>query len=244
MNFIMIENDTGAPVVLPKHTRLSSIIDTEINRLFFTPESNAKLAATGQKKSKKQLMLNRLLPAIAAWRVHNAMIAELPTTSEAGCGRLQVPGIAYGRLPQTNNETHLPNLVTIYGDKVAVPAIDDVVDVFDSLRQDRGIHAKVCEAKQMETPLVIKQEEMYRSDQAKVYLVGHRDKEVIDMTFDKPYRQGRIEWTNQVASVGLRVSGSHDPGEIACELACNLIGMPCGRKIAAQRRIRLSYLNT
>ena len=28
---IMVENDTGAPVVLPKHIRLGSIVDTEVN---------------------------------------------------------------------------------------------------------------------------------------------------------------------------------------------------------------------
>ena len=55
------------------------------------------------------------------------------------------------------------------------------------------MHVRISEAKQMEIPLVIKREEMYRPDQANVYLVGHRDEEVIDMTFDKLYRQGRIE---------------------------------------------------
>ena len=33
------------------------------------------------------------------------------------------------------------------------------------------------------------------------------------------------------ASVGLWVSGSHDPGEIACEIACNLIDAICSHAI-------------
>ena len=79
---ITVENDTSARVVLQKHTRLGSIIDTEINGFFATPESNAKFAATGQNKSKKQLMLKGLLAVIAAWHVLNATTAELPITPE------------------------------------------------------------------------------------------------------------------------------------------------------------------
>ena len=91
------------------------------------------------------------------------------------------------------SSTQLPDLVTVNGDLAAVPTISAVVDKFGGLRQDRGQHVKVSEAKQMEIPFVIHQEELYKPDQAKFYLVGHRDKEVIDMTFDKLHRQSRMD---------------------------------------------------
>ena len=87
-NVIMVENDTGARVVLQNYTRLRSIVDSEINGSFATPENNAKLAATGQKRLWRQLMPNGILAAFAAWRMHNATTAELPIKLEAVYGRL------------------------------------------------------------------------------------------------------------------------------------------------------------
>ena len=79
-NVIMVENDIGAPVVLPKPTRIDSVVDIEIDGFFATPESNANLAATGQKKPWKYLPMKGLLAANAAWHVHNTTREELPTT--------------------------------------------------------------------------------------------------------------------------------------------------------------------
>ena len=42
----------------------------------------------------------------------------------------------------------------------------------------------------MEIALVVNWEEIYKPDQAKVYPVGQRDKELIDMAFDKLRKAG------------------------------------------------------
>ena len=48
---------SGTPVVLPKHTRLDSVVNTEINGFCTTPKSNANPGATGRKPSCKHLTL-------------------------------------------------------------------------------------------------------------------------------------------------------------------------------------------
>ena len=108
-------------------------------------------------------MLKRILAVDAARRVPNATTAELPTTTEAVCGSPLAPKVACRRLPQADDKTHLPNLVTVERssrDQAAISAISDAVNDFYGLREDRGQHTKALEAEETEIPLVVNWEEI------------------------------------------------------------------------------------
>ena len=64
-NVIMVEQDSGAPVVLPKHTRLDSNVDIKINGFFATPESSAKLALLGRNRGSYWNLLQHCVSRLA-----------------------------------------------------------------------------------------------------------------------------------------------------------------------------------
>ena len=95
-------------------------------------------------------------------------------------------------------EQLLKNGVTIYGRTMtAVTALAEVVNHYPHLWEDNSNVADIPEEEWMEIPLLENWQELYKPGQAKVYPLGTKDCEIVDDSFEKLHRQGRMEWTSQ-----------------------------------------------
>lgn len=90
-------------------------------------------------------------------------------------------------------EHAMPNRIIIYGKPDVATQLATVVDEFPEIWTDRGTTVDIPEDQWMPIPLLLDA----KSQPAKVYPVSQKDRQVIDETFDKLYRQGKMTWSIQ-----------------------------------------------
>ena len=153
---------------------------------------------------------------------------------------------------QSTSEIVHPTGVTIHGSSQARTEIAKTVDAFPTLWEDTGNVANVPESEWMEIPLVESWEALYKPGQARVYPVGHRDKQVIDAEFDKLHDQGRMEWTTAATPfsfpcfvVWKNVPGGDPKGRVVVDIrALNKITMPDAYPVPSQADVLAEIRNS
>lgn len=172
LTHIVVRNDTDLPAILPRHTRLSRVLEYEAAECFQIDAKHTTLADKLPKKDRSKFWVKRafqgLLGTAAAFSAATA--------------------------PNDTETVHVTGAI-IYGSiTTATQAISDVVKAFPNLWKDTGNVINVPEDQYMEIPLVDNWRDLYKAGQARVYPVGVRDKQVIDEAFNKVHAQGRMEW--------------------------------------------------
>lgn len=92
--------------------------------------------------------------------------------------------------------------VTIYGDRETATRFDSLVREFPRLFTDDGKSANIPESDWMPIKLVSDWNASGSKLAHKVYPLGAKDREVVDVTFDKLHDQGRLSWTNSPTPFG------------------------------------------
>lgn len=87
----------------------------------------------------------------------------------------------------------LPNGVTVYGDDNAMNALAAIVAEFEDVFTDSGSTIDLPEDQWM--PIPVKAGATVKP--SKVYPLGHKDREVVDATFDKLQQQGKLRFSTQ-----------------------------------------------
>lgn len=91
-------------------------------------------------------------------------------------------------------ETKLPNGVRVYGDRVAVEKLSSLVAEFASIWEMSGF-VNVPPERWMTVPLRDDWQSRVSSIKPRVYPLGNESKKLVDNTFDKLQRQGRLVYT-------------------------------------------------
>lgn len=146
-------------LVIPRKSKMGNIVEYEAEGCYHISSKAGYLAATSTKAEQRDDWIRR------------QMRDTLVTAA------LQI---------DQSNEHRLPNEITLYGEDVGtVKKLKQVVDEFPRLWQDNGNVVDIPEEEWMEIPLVDDWRERYKPGQARVYSVGHVDREIINKAFDK-----------------------------------------------------------
>lgn len=156
MTFVQAKNATEATIVLPRHTRLGTVVDFAADGCYQVSYKSASLATCGWRTSDRYEALN-------------ATVID----------------------PQL--EHVLPNGVTIYGGEDAVSTLGSVVAEYEDVFIDTGATIDIPEEQWMPIHLL----PGTKAKSSKVYPLGQKDREVVDVTFDKLQQQGKLSFTTQ-----------------------------------------------
>ena len=97
--------------------------------------------------------------------------------------------------PAGNLETKLSNGVTIYRNANTTMTLSHLSNKFSDVFEDTGEVAEVSESEWMDIPLQDDWQTKYKAGQARVYGLSTKDKEVVNMEFDKLQEQGKLTWS-------------------------------------------------
>ena len=99
----------------------------------------------------------------------------------------------------TTTETTLPSGAVVFGESSSegVRRLKTVADSFPTLWKDRGNIAKVPKGQEMTIPLIENWRDKYNPNATRVYPLGIKDREIVDVEFDKLHRQDRMAWSTQ-----------------------------------------------
>ena len=177
---VIVQNDGSTPIVLLKNTKLGEVHDHDIVEAYkVEPSDNWSTVAVEAASKKPQ----ESEPDDKARKSFRELL-----TSESNRNVVCKPHL----------EQKLSNHVTVYGEKDSISELANVVPAYPELWKDTG-NVNIPESQYMEIPLKDNWREMFKPGQAKIYPVSHRDREVIDETFDNLHDQGRMEWTQGCA---------------------------------------------
>ena len=85
----------------------------------------------------------------------------------------------------------------VYGDANSTSALENLVNEFPTIWKDDGF-VNVPQDEWMKITLRDDwQSRLPSTNKAKIYTLGHRDREVVDKTFDEMQQKGRLEYTTQ-----------------------------------------------
>ena len=181
---VLVKNETDHVVQIPKRLRLGMLCEIDYENVFFA-EPTALPSKCLPKPS-----------ASTSWIKKAATLATVASMSLAG----SLSALAHNAVASQADvakETKLPNGVMIYGDSHDTRILADLVDEFPTLWQDEGF-AKVPEEDWMKLSLRDDwQSRLPKTNRAKIYPLGIKDRAVVDETFDDLQRQGRLEYTTK-----------------------------------------------
>ena len=160
MTFVQARNSTEAPVVLPRRTRLGTVVEYSADGCYQVSYKSSGLAACG-------------------WRTSDRSEASAMNTTTTTI--------------DPNLEHVLPNGVTVYGDEIASNTLSAIVAEFGDVFTDSGNTIDLPEDQWMPIPL----KAGATAKPSKVYPLGHKDREVVDATFDKLQQQGKLRFSTQ-----------------------------------------------
>lgn len=180
---VHVRNDTDKHVIIPRRERLGTLGEYDQDGYFPIEAHHADLAATGWRNWKTKLARDVVLAATAM--TTTAVVDTFHTD-------LRKPSASSVAI-DPSLEYVMPNGVTIYGKPDAAQPLADLIQAHQDLFVDQGQTVDIPEEEWMPIPL----KPGATSKPAKVYPVGHRDREVIDATFDKLHEQGKMHWSTQ-----------------------------------------------
>lgn len=93
-------------------------------------------------------------------------------------------------------ETQLNNKVRVYGDPAAVEQISQLLAEYSSIWESGGF-VQILPERWMKVPLIPDWESKVSIIKPKVYPLGNESRRLVDKTFDKMYRQGRLKFTTK-----------------------------------------------
>lgn len=183
---VHVRNDTNKHVIIPRRERLGTIGEYDQDGCFPIGAHHADLAAAGWRNWKTKLARDVVLAATAITTLGSeaADLGSLPKPPTASQATTTI---------DPSLENVLPNGVTVYGKPYAAQPLADLIQAHQDLFVDQGQTVDIPEEEWMPIPL----KPGATSKPAKVYPVGHRDREVIDATFDKLHEQGKMHWSTQ-----------------------------------------------
>lgn len=186
---IQVRNDTDHHVTIPRRERLGTLGEYDQDGYFLIGAHHADLAATGWRNWKTKFARNVVLAATAMTTTARKEIAMV----DASHTDLRKPSAGSAVTIDPLLENVMANGVTIYGRPDAAQPLVDLIQAHQDLFIDQGQTVDIPEPEWMPIPL----KPGATSKPAKVYPVGHRDREVIDATFDKLHEQGKMRWSTQ-----------------------------------------------
>lgn len=169
MTFVQARNATGAPIALPRNTRLGTVVEYAVDGCYQVSYKLSDLAACG-------------------WRTSDRSEATAFTSTTPSDARTDDAVTV-----DPNLEHVLPNGVTVYGDDEAFRAFSSVVTEYEDVFTDSGNTIDIPEDQWMPIPL----KPNVTVKPSKVYPLGHKDREVVDATFDKLQQQGKLRFSTQ-----------------------------------------------
>ena len=208
MDHVMVRNTSEQPVTLRKRSRLGTLVEYNQQGCYnLTPD--AGFLATGGWKTTKQHQRSwkgklGMAAASAAYAV--SLIAGMATgstgstspavstnvTTSSG-GDFQTSTRAPTISIDSTLEHVLPNGTTVYGKPEVATRIAEVVNAYPTIWSDQGTTVDIPEDQWM--PVTLKPDAELKP--ARVYPASAKDREVIDATFDKMHKDGKMTWATQ-----------------------------------------------
>ena len=205
LSFIQVRNSTESPVTLPRRGRLGSVVEYNQQGCYQTTVDESPKAACGWmsqrtiKKSWKAKLAKAAAVVASAYAVTTG--GSSPSTGSGSSrlstntGFVSASVTAITGIPQIDLalEYVCPNGVTIYGSPEAANPLAALVEEYQDLFVDKGTTLDIPEEEWM--PINLKADAVAKP--AKVYPLGHKDREVVDKTFDNLHEQGKMRYTTQ-----------------------------------------------
>ena len=166
MTFVQARNTTASPVVLPKGTRLGTVVEYAVDGCYQVSYKSSGLAACGWRSERSEAAINM------------TSVTSADSTATTIDPRL---------------EHVLPNGVTVYGNDEALRSFSSIVADYQDVFEDSGSTIDLPENQWM--PIPLKPNAIAKP--SKVYPLGHRDRQVVDETFDKLQKQGKLRFSTQ-----------------------------------------------
>ena len=171
MAIVYARNDSESPINLHQDTLLGTVTEYEVDTCFRAHPTVAPLAAPNDLPNQSTVIRDVF-----------AMATEI-ALEEASAN------------PLNKKERKMENGVTIYGDQEDYVDFRALVEDFRDLFNDNGGVVDVPEEEWMEIPLIENWRDIYKPNQAKVYSLGTKDRQVVDKLFDKLHQENLMEWT-------------------------------------------------
>ena len=181
MTFVRARNATGAPVTLPKRTRLGTVVEYAVDGCYQVSYKLANLATCGWRTSGKPISstgeAGKSASKLAYWSLHSDInTATSPAT-----------------VVDPTLEHVLPNGVTVYGNEEVYKVLSSVVAEYEDVFTDSGATINIPEEQWMPIPL----KPDAKAKPSKVYPLDQKDREIVDATFDKLQQQGKLRFSTQ-----------------------------------------------
>ena len=138
---------------------------------------------------------------------HTTAYAVSPHAAELGRSPT-AKSLTYDGLKHAQHENVLPNGVTIFGERSCAKALSDVVNAYDvwASEGNTGL-VKIPQDRWMEIPLVDGWEKLM--PKPRVYPLGPADRKLVDDTFDKLHKEGKMGWSTKHTPIGFPVFVVH-----------------------------------
>ncbi len=231
---VFCENNTSAPIKLPKGTKLGEILDYDNEGEILT--SHTHMAELAVKP-----------PSRCDTWIRRAFKAMVPPSSEVAAHHTNSSAAEPtpdSLIKEPLTETVLPNGITLYGNP-APPEFLKLIEAYPDLWNDKGNVAKIPEKDWMEIPLVDNWRDIYKPGQARVYQLSSKDRAIVDVAFDKLHEQGRMSWTKKATPFSFPVfvvwrtmpDGSRKGRAVVDIRALNKITLPDAYPVPSQADI-------
>ena len=196
LDHVMIRNTTDYAVQLPKRARLGSVVEFNQQGCYnLTPD--AGFLATGGWTNRRSRSWKSKLGMVAAAAAYVVSVGTgLSSVSTDTATSVATPVATSTATSDIDPllESVLSNDITVYGPPANAAKLAAVADEFPQIWGDQGTTVDVPEDEWM--PINLKPEAESLKP-ARVYPVGHKERAVIDVTFDKMHVDGKMIWTNQ-----------------------------------------------
>ena len=192
LSFVQVYNATDAPVKLQRKCRLGSMVEYCQDGAYLASPVDAFLAAGSTKSWSGNLAkgITAFAALACAGMMANSVVPIMQTSTNSVATMAQPT-------PQPmidpTLEHVMPSGLTVYGTQETAEQIATVAMEFPEIWTDRGTTVDIPEEEWMPIPLKPGAE----SKPSRVYPVSQKDREVIDESFDKLHRQGKMTWSNQ-----------------------------------------------
>lgn len=190
-SYIEVSNNTSEPIVVPRHTRLGAISDSDYVTAYQVDESAAELA----RPFVKPIIDNPDQPPV------------LDKSTKRRTNRSTEKSLIDNRDIDKDKTTVTPLGITVYGENPeTIRQIREITEQFDIWANDDGSNvgvADIPEDQWLQVPMKSGWEQ--RIPKPRVYRLSLKDREVIDKTFDPLYDQGKLTYATNRTPAGYPV---------------------------------------
>ncbi|MGI4816790.1 MAG: reverse transcriptase domain-containing protein, partial [Janthinobacterium lividum] len=197
---VLAKNDTDKPIVLKRGMRLGRIfeLDQEVaaTAAAFAGISDSELLDMAERppRQRQDWFKKGMETFASAFRA-----ASFVTTVSSSVDTINDNPVARPTTPPTldHQQTTLPNGATVFGSQssTTVGAVSRLIDDYPDVFTDQGTFVDIPRREWMKIPLRHDWQNKLPAKGARVYPVGNEGRKVIDDTFDKLQREGRMSWT-------------------------------------------------